>query len=70
MKGKTMSTFKKMKPSRVLEIGNIFQRFMDKHKTLENVGSGFWINESNYPERDLDIGYKGKDYLLTISKIQ
>ena len=60
---------KKMKPSRVLEIGNIFQRFMDKHKTLNHTGSGFFINALNEPERDLEINYKSKDYLITISEV-
>ena len=60
---------KKMKPSRVLEIGNIFQRFMDKHKTLNQTGSGFFINALNEPERDLEINYKNKDYLITISEV-
>ena len=35
----------KLKPSRVLEIGNMFQNFMDKHKTLNHTGSGFLIEE-------------------------
>ena len=55
---------KKMKPSRVLEIGNIFQRFMDKHKTLNHTGSWIYINALNEPERDLEINYKNKDYLI------
>ena len=61
---------KKIKPSRVLEIGNIFQKFMDKHKNLECVGSGFWINVINEFERDIEINYKGKEYLLTISEVE
>ena len=61
---------KKLKPSRVLEIGNIFQRFMDKHKFLNNTGSGFFINALNEPERDLEFRYKNKNYLLTISEVE
>ncbi len=60
----------KIKPSRVLEIGNIFQRFMDKHKNLECVGSGFWINNTNEFERDLEINYKGKEYIITIAEVE
>mgnify|MGYP003638782481 FL=1 len=60
----------KIKPSRVLEIGNIFQKFMDKHRNLECVGSGFWINNTNEFERDLEINYKGKEYILTIAEVE
>jgi hypothetical protein len=67
MKGIKM---KKIKSSRVLEIGNIFQRFMDKHKNLECVGSGFWINNTNEFERDLEINYKGKEYIITIAEVE
>ena len=61
---------KKLKPSRVLEIGNIFQKVMDKHKFLNNTGSGFWINPFNSPERDLEFRYKNKNYLLTIAEVE
>jgi hypothetical protein len=54
----------------VLEIGNIFQRFMDKHKNLECVGSGFWINNTKEFERDLEINYKGKEYIVTIAEVE
>ena len=67
MKGIKM---KKIKASRVLEIGNIFQRFMDKHKNLECVGSGFHINYAEEFERDLEINYKGKEYLITIAEVE
>ena len=60
----------KVKPSRVLEIGNIFQRFMDKHKNLKCVGSGFHINYAKEFERDLEINYKGKEYLITIAEVE
>ena len=58
------------KASRVLEIGNIFQRFMDKHKNLECVGSGFYINNTKEFERDLEITYKGKEYIITIAEVE
>ena len=61
---------KKIKPSRVLEIGNIFQRFMDKHKNLKCVGSGLYINNTKEFERDLEINYKGKEYLITIAEVE
>jgi hypothetical protein len=61
---------KKLKPSRVLEIGNIFEKFMDKHKFLNHTGSGFCINAFNLPERDLELRYKNKNYLLTIAEVE
>jgi len=60
----------KLKPSKVLEIGNIFQRFMNKHKSLNHTGSGFFINALKEPERDLEFRYKNKNYLLTISEVE
>ena len=60
----------KIKPSRVLEIGNIFQRFMNKHNNLECVGSVFHINSSMEFERDLEINYKGKEYIITIAEVE
>ncbi len=59
----------KLKPSRVLEIGNMFQNFMDKHKTLNHTGSGFLIEDKYYPVRDLEVNYKNKDYLITIREV-
>ena len=67
MKGIKM---KKIKPSRVLEIGNIFQRFMNIHKNLECVGSGLHINYAKEFERDLEINYKGKEYVITIAEVE
>ena len=60
----------KIKPSRVLEIGNIFERFINKHKNLECVGSGFHITSSMEFERDLEINYKGKEYIITIAEVE
>ena len=60
----------KIKPSRVLEIGNIFQKFMDKHRNLECVGSGLHINYAKEFERDLEINYKGKEYIVTIAEVE
>ena len=58
------------KAARVAEIGNIFQKFMDKHKNLECVGSGFYINSSMEFERDLEVNYKGKEYIITIAEVE
>jgi hypothetical protein len=43
---------------------------MDKHKNLECVGSGFYINSSMEFERDLEINYKGKEYIITIAEVE
>ena len=58
------------KAARVAEIGNIFQMFMDKHKNLECVGSGFYINSLMEFERDLEVNYKGKEYIITIAEVE
>ena len=59
MKGKKMQ---------ILKLSKIFEDFIDNHEELEHVGSGMMLDKN--PERDVDVRYKGKDYLLTISKIQ
>ncbi len=51
----------------ILKLSKIFEDFIDDHEELEHVGSGIMIDKN--PERDIDVRYKGKDYLLTISKI-
>ena len=61
---------KKIKPSRVLALGTLFQRFMNKHKNLECVGSGLHINYAKEFERDLEINYKGKEYIVTIAEVE
>ncbi len=43
---------------------------MNKHKNLKCVGSGFHINSSMEFERDLEINYKGKEYLITIAEVE
>ena len=52
----------------ILKLSKIFEDFIDDHEELEPVGSGMMLDKD--PERDIDVRYKGKDYLLTISKIQ
>ena len=52
----------------ILKLSKIFEDFIDDHEELEHVGSGMMLDKN--PERDVNVRYKGKDYLLTISKIQ
>ena len=54
--------------NKILKLSKIFEDFIDDHEELEHVGSGMMLDKN--PERDVDVRYKGKDYLLTISKIQ
>ena len=56
------------KEMQILKLSKIIEDFIDDHKELEHVGSGMMLDKN--PERDIDVRYKGKDYLLTISKIQ
>ena len=43
---------------------------MNKHKNLECVGSGLHINYAKEFERDLEINYKGKEYIVTIAEVE
>ena len=52
----------------ILKLSKIIENFIDDHKELEHVGSGIMLDKN--PERDIDVRYKGKDYLLTISRIR
>ena len=52
----------------ILKLSKIFEDFIDDHDELEHVGSGMMLDKN--PERDVDVRYKGKDYLLTISEIK
>ena len=56
------------KEMQILKLSKIIEDFIDDHKELEHVGSGLMSDKN--PERDIDVRYKGKDYLLTISEIQ
>ena len=51
----------------ILKLSKIIENFIDDHKELEHIGSGMMLDKN--PERDIDVRYKGKDYLLTISEI-
>ena len=51
----------------ILKLSKIIEDFIDDHKELEYVGSGILLDKN--PERDIDVRYKEKDYLITISKI-
>ena len=51
----------------ILELSKIIEDFIDKNKDIEHTGSGMLLDQN--PERDIDVRYKGKDYLLTISKV-
>ena len=50
----------------ILKLSKIFEDFIDDHEELEHVGSGMMLDKN--PERDIGVRYKGKDYLITISK--
>ena len=50
----------------ILKLSKIIEDFIDDHKDLEHTGSGMMLDKN--PERDIGVRYKGKDYLITISK--
>ena len=51
----------------ILKLSKIIEDFIDNHEDLEHVGSGMMLAKN--PERDIDVRYKNKDYLITISRI-
>ena len=52
----------------ILNLSKIFEDFIDKHKEIDEIGRGMWYDEE--PERDLDIMYKGQNYVITIRKME
>ena len=52
----------------LLKLSKIFENFIDKHKSLNHNGSGMLLDKN--PERDLDIMYKGQNYVITIRKME
>ena len=52
----------------ILKLSKIFEDFIDKHKDIIDIGRGMWFDKE--PERDLDIKYKGQNYVITIRKME
>ena len=52
----------------ILKLSKIFEDFIDKHKQINDIGRGMWFDKN--PERDLDIEYKGENYVITIRKME
>ena len=50
----------------ILKLSEIFENFIDKHKSLNPNGSGMLLDKN--PERDLEVEYKGDLYIITIRK--
>ena len=52
----------------ILKLSKIFEKFVDKHKHIEETGHGTFLDGKN-SERDIDIRYKEQDYVVTIRKM-
>ena len=52
----------------ILKLCKIFEDFIDIHKDINDIGRGMWFDKE--PERDLDIMYKGQNYVITIRKME
>ena len=52
----------------LLKLSKIFEDFIDKHKDINDIGRGMWFDKE--AERDLDIMYKGQNYVITIRKME
>ena len=56
------------KDMNILKLSKIFEDFIDKHKDIDDTGRGMWLDKN--PERDIDVRYKGEDYIITIRKME
>ena len=52
----------------ILKLSKIIEDFIDDHEDLEHTGSGMMLAKN--PERDIDVRYKGEDYIITIRKME
>jgi len=51
----------------ILKLSNIIEKFIDKHKDIHEIGRGMWMDKN--PERDIDVMYKGENYVITITRM-
>ena len=52
----------------ILKLSKIFEDFIDKHKSIHEIGRGIWIDKN--PERDIDVMYKKENYVITIRRME
>ena len=52
----------------ILKLSKIFESFIDKHKSIREIGRGMWMDKN--PERDIDVMYKGENYVITITRME
>ena len=52
----------------ILKLSKIFESFIDKHKSIHEIGRGMSIDKN--PERDIDVMYKKENYVITIRKME
>ena len=64
-----MNKERKLKPSKLFEVSEIFEKFVDKHKHIEETGHGTFL-DGKKSERDIDIRYKEQDYVVTIRRME
>ena len=52
----------------ILKLSKIFENFIDKHKSIREIGRGMWMDKN--PERDIDVMYKKENYVTTIRRME
>ena len=52
----------------ILKLSKIFEDFIDKHKSIYEIGRGMWMDKN--PERDIDVMYKKENYVITIRRME
>jgi len=52
----------------ILKLSKIFEKFIDKHKDIHEIGRGMLLDKN--PERDIDVMYKKENYVITIRKME
>ena len=51
-----------------LKLSKIFEDFIDKHKSIHEIGRGMWMDKNL--ERDIDVMYKKENYVITIRRME
>ena len=59
---------KKGKQMNILNLSKIFEDFIDKQKSIHEIGRGMWMDKNL--DRDIDVMYKKENYVITIRRME
>ena len=54
--------------NKLLKLSKLFENFIDNTPGLDEMGHGTFL-DGKKSERDIDVRYKGVDYVLTIRRM-